>query len=272
VEAVGADRAFLFDVAADPTEATDLSMLRAEEKGRLAAETAIIGGVSDPSRLLDARQADTVRSLGYADLAPKGAPILPASLVSAGNEALQGERSYQRRLMQAAAFVFQDVLRQDPENYLALTVFGSMNLGARNGPQADALLKRAQARYPADGEVYHLLGHLTLATARDAGDVEKARRLFELAVQLDPLNEEALYDAACSLAALDPAAALGYLDAAVKNGFRDFEHMSKDTDLDPIRGQARFQAITMGRASAAPRPPGPPAPDVGKPPAGAPAP
>jgi hypothetical protein len=38
----------------------------------------------------------------------------------------------------------------------------------------------------------------------------------------------------------------------VKAGFRDFAHMARDGDLDPIRKDPRFGKITEGKAVAPP--------------------
>jgi tetratricopeptide (TPR) repeat protein len=155
-------------------------------------------------------------------------------------------------MLQAAAFLFTDVLKQDPGNHLALLDFGSMYLGRNILPQAQELIGKAQTLYPADGETYHLLGHLAIQAAKSLADAERARRLFELAIRLDPLNEEALYDAACGAALPDPNRALDELQASVKAGFRDFAHMARDGDLDPIRKDPRFGKITEGKAVAPP--------------------
>jgi len=248
VEAPGTSHVEMYDVGADPGEDHDLAPARPADRDRLAAFTLTLGGPAPAEAALTEAQASVVRSLDLPVSAPPPAPILPASLVGAGTEALKAHRSFQRQLIQSAVFLFQDVLKQDPANHLALLDFGSIYFGARDAAHTHEYFSRAQALYPADGEVYHLMGHLAIATARSAADAERARKLFELAVRLDPLNEEALYDAACSVAGINPDLALDYLDQSVKNGFRDFSYMARDGDLDPLRTNARFDSITGGKA------------------------
>jgi arylsulfatase A-like enzyme len=271
VEAPGAGRASLHDVAADPGEARDLAAERPDEARRLAAETARVAGDGDArAASLPEAVAAQVRELGLPADPPAPPATDPAARVAVGNDALKAHRSHQRRMVQAAVFLFRSVLENDPDNYLGLVGFASLNMQARNPLGAEKLLERAQARYPADGEVYHLLGHLAIMMARGPEDIGRAARLFETAVRLDPVNEEALYDSACAVAGKKADQALAYLDAAVRNGFRDFSHMALDGDLDPIRGTERFRAITGGRAVAPPPPAAPGSPEAPAAPASAP--
>jgi hypothetical protein len=86
----------------------------------------------------------------------------------------------------------------------------------------------------------------------EEGGAQLAGDLFRIAAALDPLNEEALYDVACGLAAGgESAPALDALERAVTQGFRDFEWMARDTDLDGVRTDPRFASITGGKATAA---------------------
>ncbi|MBI3447618.1 MAG: sulfatase-like hydrolase/transferase [Acidobacteria bacterium] len=257
VEAPGTGHTELYDLAADPNEERDLAPARTADASRLAAETVRLGGAVPAPRALTGAQVEVVKELGLPTSLAPGAPKLPWENVGAGNAALKGHRSLQRGLMQAAAFLLSDALKRDPANELALLDSGTMLMMMRRFPQADDSFKRAQAAAPADGETYHELGHTALVAARSAADAEKARKLFELAVRLDPLNEEGLYDAACAVASTNPDVAIDYLDRAVKNGFRDFQHMSRDTDLDPIRKNPRFAQVTEGKAVAAAGPGGP---------------
>jgi arylsulfatase A-like enzyme/Flp pilus assembly protein TadD len=252
VEAPGGSFSALHDLAADPDESEDLSGARPEDARRLAAEVARIGGPAEPARAaLPDPVADLVASLGLRVEPPEPASIVPQTMIDTGNAALQGHRSFQRRMGRAATFLFREVLEEDPGNYVALVDSGSMMMSVRRTREAEELLERAQARYPADGEVYHILGHLAIQQARQVEDLERAKRLFQTAVRLAPLNEEALYDLACGTATEDQEMALGYLEEAIRNGFRDYRYMAMDADLDPIRHTARFESITGASAAAA---------------------
>jgi len=156
-------------------------------------------------------------------------------------------------MMQAASFLLEDVLKDDSRNYLALVDAASIRMGSQRLKEAGDLLRRAQELYPADGEIYHLMGHAMINNAVMTGkleNLESARRLFETAVRLAPMNEEALYDLACATAQQDQELALNYLERAVESGFRDYRHMATDRDLDPIRDNPRFRQITGGNVPA----------------------
>ncbi len=257
VESPGGAFRALHDLAADPDESEDLSGARPEEARRLAGEAARIGGPAEaaPQPLSDP-VADLVASLGLSVEIPEPSATIPSEMIDTGNAALQGHRSFQRRMGRAATFLFREVLEKDPENYIALIDSGSMTMSMRRDREAEELLERAQARYPADGEVYHLLGHLAIHQAQQMEDLERAKRLFQLAVRLAPLSEEAFYDLACGTAAQDPELALTYLEQAIQNGFRDYRYMAMDADLEPIRYMARFKEITGGRVPLPGPPPG----------------
>lgn len=284
VEAPGTGRAELHDLASDPAEASDLAASRPDDARRLAAEAEKIGGAETglATALPDAI-VETVRGLQLSTAPPPSKAIHPATMVSAGNAALQARRALQRQMYSAAQLVLQDALKQDPDNNLALVTLATLKMSRgyqsgeaqdkRDPPQkriADALdlLRRAQARYPADAEPYHMLGHVVLTQAIIENKPENMRRsgaLFETAARLDPMNEEALYDSACFTAASNKEVSLNFLEAAIRNGFRDYRHMAQDPDLNPIRNTARFKEITGGRAVAPPQKSPPAAPEGGAP-------
>jgi arylsulfatase A-like enzyme len=251
VEAPGTGWSALYDLEADPGEAADLSSERADDLHRLREETARMGGdlATEPEGLTGA-VAELVDSLGLSTVPPDRDPELPPEMVDVGNAALQAHRSLQRRMFQAATLLVDDVLTKDPDNYVSLMDATALSMGMRDVPTAVNHLHTAQAAYPTDGEIYHQLGHITLMIDQGEEAISRAGRLFEAAARLAPLNEEALYDTACALSRRDPERALDYLEAAVKNGFRDFQHMARDTDMNPIRDTARFQQITGGLAVA----------------------
>jgi tetratricopeptide (TPR) repeat protein len=173
------------------------------------------------------------------------APVDPHDRIAVANDALKAHRTFQRKLTDAAALLHRDVLGRDPANHVALVELGWITgLGQQKEklqPAIDLLMK-AQGLYADDGEIYHLLAHMDEASA--SPDPARALALYHLAIALDPLNEEALYDAACGEArAGNGEKALDLLARAIDAGFRDFPHMHKDTDLDSIRSDARFAQL-----------------------------
>jgi choline-sulfatase len=243
----------LFDLEQDPGETRNVAADHADVAQRLAAETARVtfghGGCDDCA----ARAAEL--KLHWPPSGRPGAPVDPHDRIDVANDALKAQRTFQRKLIEPAALLFRDVLARDPDNRLALMDLGWISgLGQQKEalrPAMDMLMK-AQALYGDDGEIYHLLGHMDAASG--APDPARAQRLFQMAVALDPLNEEALYDAACGEALAGRSQeALDLLARSIAAGFRDFPYMHKDKDLDSIRAETRFAQLVP----AAPERPGP---------------
>lgn len=73
--------------------------------------------------------------------------------------------------------------------------------------------------------------------------LENARRLVN-AIQLGDGEPATFYNVACFYAlAGKPDEAFQYLDQAVARGYANVSHMQKDSDLDSLRGDARWQKI-----------------------------
>src|SRR5262249_31992466 len=151
------------------------------------------------------------------------------------NDAIKGHNQLLRSSVQAASFLFEQVLKRDPDNYIALLDEALLSGARQKRDDARRLLERARDLYPTAAEVYYQLGHFEVATDPVKG-VERARTLWQVAARLDPLNEEALYDAACAFARQGrPSQSLDLLEQAIGAGFHNYEAMSVDPDLDPIR-------------------------------------
>ncbi len=95
-------------------------------------------------------------------------------------------------------------------------------------------------REPGYAEVVEILGGLYTKTGRIADGLRMDRRL----VKLRPANPTAHYNLACSLAlSRRRADALRSLRRAVDLGYRDFEWMSQDPDLEILRDRTEFTAL-----------------------------
>jgi tetratricopeptide (TPR) repeat protein len=89
-------------------------------------------------------------------------------------------------------------------------------------------------------EVIEILGGLYTKTGRIADGLKMDRRL----VKLQPSNKTAHYNLACSLAlSRRKAEALHALEKAVDLGYRDYEWMSQDPDLEILKKHPRFQGL-----------------------------
>jgi adenylate cyclase len=94
-----------------------------------------------------------------------------------------------------------------------------------------------------------------------AGRFDAAARTGRRALEAGPGDPgRVAYNLACSLARSgDTEAALEWLERAVDLGFEDTRLMEVDSDVDPLRGDGRFQALTRrlkdgsGEASAGPK-------------------
>ena len=73
------------------------------------------------------------------------------------------------------------------------------------------------------------------------------RRGLEIDLRLSalrPADPIVQYNLACSYSLLgSPNEAVASLEEAISLGYRDFEFMRKDRDLDPIRKDVRFQRL-----------------------------
>ena len=95
-------------------------------------------------------------------------------------------------------------------------------------------------RDPGYAEVIELLGGLYTKHGRVADGLKMDRKL----VKLQPANATAHYNLACSLAlSLRKAAALRTLRHAVQLGYRDFDWMEQDPDLEPLKNHPEFTAL-----------------------------
>jgi tetratricopeptide (TPR) repeat protein len=104
-------------------------------------------------------------------------------------------------------------------------------------------------REPKNGPAWFGLGHAYHGAARYSSAIDA----FQHAVDIGQ-NPVAMYDLACCHAlAKDKESAFVWLEKAVATGFDRSEQIRSDTDLESLRGDARFQAI-VARAEAVEKP------------------
>ena len=88
--------------------------------------------------------------------------------------------------------------------------------------------------------VVEILGGLYTRQGRIADGLRMDRKL----VKLQPKNATAHYNLACSLALVKRKAdALRSLRHAIQLGYRDFDWMQQDPDLEPLKEHPDFQAL-----------------------------
>ena len=130
---------------------------------------------------------------------------------------------------------------------------------ARLGHQKEALADLAKFQ-KGDATASSKL-YLAVIVAAELGEgLDKAVETLEAACQKQPKDAGLHYDAACAyamacnaLAKRDQAKsrkhaeqALRFLQAAIQNGYSDYNHMQEDADLDPIRDAPAFAEIMKG--------------------------
>ncbi len=95
-------------------------------------------------------------------------------------------------------------------------------------------------RDPRYAEVVEILGGLYTKTGR----ITDGLRMDRLLVRLQPDNATAYYNLACSLAlSRRKPAALAALRQAIERGYRDFEWMAQDPDLESLKQHPQFIAL-----------------------------
>ena len=103
-----------------------------------------------------------------------------------------------------------------------------------------AFFESVLRRDPASTDVVELLGGLYTKFGRIADGLKMDRRL----VKLQPANPTAHYNLACSLALTRRRdAALRSLRAAVTLGYRDFDWMAQDPDLEVLKSLPAFVSL-----------------------------
>ncbi|MCZ6601924.1 MAG: tetratricopeptide repeat protein, partial [Planctomycetota bacterium] len=71
-----------------------------------------------------------------------------------------------------------------------------------------------------------------------------AEKEFLKALEIDPDSDLAYYNLACTYSLWGKTdEALRCLGLSLENGFRKFQHMEKDEDLDPIRDDERYKEL-----------------------------
>ena len=111
----------------------------------------------------------------------------------------------------------------------------------KSDPEFDVRFYESVLRHnPAYASVVELLGGLYTRLGRISDGLRMDRKL----VRLQPANPTAHYNLACSLAlSKRTRAALTELREAVALGYRDFDWMQQDPDLEPLKKSPEFQAL-----------------------------
>jgi tetratricopeptide (TPR) repeat protein len=149
--------------------------------------------------------------------------------------------------LEEAARHFADAARVRPEDYQALLLMVGPLRGLHRMEEAKAtmlhgmqILERHLELNPDDSRALYLGGGALM----QHGQREKALEWVTRARSANETDSMVLYNVACVYALgnmIDEA--LDCLDKAIQNGFGHREWLDNDSDLESLRGDARFQAL-----------------------------
>ena len=114
-------------------------------------------------------------------------------------------------------------------------------MGRKEDPSFEiSFFESVLRRSPRYSDVIEILGGLYTKTGRIADGLRMDRRL----VKLQPENATAHYNLACSLALSERRSdALRSLRRAIELGYKDYDWMSQDPDLEGLQKSKEFQSL-----------------------------
>ena len=181
-----------------------------------------------------------------------------------------------------ARIAFERALQLDPNSYEANFSYGRFCFRSNDHERGALLYKRALELQPEEAEPSLMLGLILKSLGRDKeaneysalglkraeaqlrqypessrpaqlgacvlaamGEVERAKKWMDLALEIDPDDRLALYNAACMWSNLnEPDRALDYLERWSKIAAPDVrEWIKHDPDMDPMRSHPRFERL-----------------------------
>jgi len=154
---------------------------------------------------------------------------------------------FQTGRLEEAARLFEEAARNDPEDYAALSVLGGVYRGLgkteRLVPMARRVIAVVERRLRQDPDDARALYFGACAQVQ-LGDFARGRDYLQRALELYPDEFSTLYNAACTYLAMgERERALEALERAVRGGRGSRKWFENDSDLDPLRGEPRFQEI-----------------------------
>ena len=155
--------------------------------------------------------------------------------------------SFQEGKLEEAVRHYQDASRVRPEDYQALVLMAAplkalgrteeMHAAMRHG------LEVAQKHLELNPDDARAL-YLGAGALVQLGDRERGLDWTRRAYAIDSEDPGVLYNVACAYANMGQIDdAIACLEKAVQNGFGHREWFENDSDLDPLRGDDRFQAL-----------------------------
>ena len=149
--------------------------------------------------------------------------------------------------LESAAQLFKTACAVRPEDYQAPLLLGGVynGLGLKNKAelayrQGLEIVKRLLELNPDDARALYLAAAALIRLGERDQGLEWARR----ALAIDPEDPAILYNVACNYSLSgEIEEAIDCLEKARRAGYASKEWVENDSDLDPLRGRPRFQAL-----------------------------
>jgi adenylate cyclase len=158
-----------------------------------------------------------------------------------------GRARFHQGDMLAAADLFEKAAQANPADYQSrllrvqiLRGLGYIEQALEEAQQGIAVVEKHLEWSPDDARALHLAaGSLIIL-----GDIPRAERWMQRALEIDPNDSVVLYNVACNYASLgQEEKSLGYLERAVEHGTVNASWMRSDADLASLHGLDRFQRL-----------------------------
>jgi serine/threonine protein kinase/Tfp pilus assembly protein PilF len=155
--------------------------------------------------------------------------------------------SMQEGTIEEAVRQYEAAARVRPDDFQALFLMSSALHSLNRAADADAALRlgvqRAESHLelnPDDARAWYLGAGAVV----QLGDPERGVEWAQRALAIDPDDPGVLYNVACTYANLGRIDdAVTCLEQAIENGFGHREWLDHDSDLDPLHGNPRFEAL-----------------------------
>jgi tetratricopeptide (TPR) repeat protein len=147
---------------------------------------------------------------------------------------------YQNGRMKEAENLFLDALRLDSTFALAYSNLGNVYRRSQRLSDAEKMYRTAIRHDSAGAGAWNNLGLALYLQQR----LDESVEAFKKATELDPADAIAPYSIACLYSLLkNSEQSLAWLEVSLKKGFRDFDTLKSDGDLEFVRSAAGFGGL-----------------------------